>query len=233
MQYWLWIQCLIVLGYFVLTVLFWGGMVILFLSMATVPLFIFFRLEHIAMARGFVTNSDVRKIATSLLWIGILLAVLPYVLTEIYWHTKETFFGPGRTHLFWEFGRIAFAVTGVSLAWVTRIVVRPRHEGAPKLISSFTSVVVETRPTLWPLKLYCLAILAMFLTLGLAFGVAALLLIFGGYTSAEIWDEPSYTLQYTMLVGGFLLSLVPVYYMTCLWWRKVALATALASDDDG
>jgi len=59
-------------------------MAILFLPMVIVPLFIFFRLEHLAMGNGFVRQTDLRLLTVFLVWIGVLLVVLPYTLTEIF-----------------------------------------------------------------------------------------------------------------------------------------------------
>ena len=80
------------------------------------------------------------------------------------------------------------------------------------------------------MKFTCTAILAMFITLGLTLGLGALLVLLGGYTYFEIFDEPSLTLQYLMLIGGLILSIVPVYYLTCSWWSRVALTAAVVSD---
>ena len=236
MRFWLAIQCAIVLGYFVLALLFWGNLAILFLSMALVPLFVFFRLEHIAMATGIVERGDLRVVSVFLLWIGVLLAVLPYVFTEIYWHAKELLFQPGQTHMFWEFGRIVFVASGVVVVLVASVIpwlkLINRHKGTLTLLSSYNLVVCDLNSAYSLFKTMCVSILAMVLTFGLVTGIAALLVWFGGYTSAEVFDEPSLTLQYQMMIGGFLLSLVPVYFMTHLW-RQDALVRALASDAAG
>lgn len=235
MKLWLGIQIFIVLGYFALTLLFWGDIAILFLSMATVPLFIFIRMEYLAMLSGLVARSDFQVVSLFLLWLGVLLVVLLYLLTEAYWHSKELLFQPGRGNLFWEIGRIAFVVTGISLAWRASVVARSylqnRHEGVRTLVSSFNSVVFGSNvQKSSPMKLAYVAILAMILTGGLAFGVGALLVWFGGYSMVEIFDEPTIGMQHLMMIGGFLLGLFPVYFMTSLWWRHDLLASALQSE---
>lgn len=80
-----------------------------------------------------------------------------------------------------------------------------------------------------PFKLVGIAILAMFLALGLAFAIGTVLVWFGGYSSAEVFDYPSLTLQYQLTTAGFLLVLVPTYILTCLWWRRDVLANALTN----
>lgn len=69
----------------------------------------------------------------------------------------------------------------------------------------------------------------MFLALGLAFAIGAVLVWFGGYSSAEVFDYPSLTVQYQLMIGGFLLMLVPAYILTCLWWRRDTLVTTLTN----
>lgn len=231
MRMWLGIQSAIVLAYFALTLLFWGEFAILYLSMALVPLFIFMRVERLAMSSGIVMRSDVQVVSLFLLWVGVLLAVIPYVMTELYWHTKELLFQPGRGNLFWEFGLIIFVVSGIHLAWFGSLglwtSLKNRHKGVQTLLSSFNSVVFGSLKS--PTKIACIAILAMILTGGLVLGVGALLVWFGGYSMVAVFNEPSTRLQYLMVVGGFLLALFPVYYMTRLWWRHDLLAMALAS----
>ncbi|MCY3541010.1 MAG: hypothetical protein OXH31_03775 [Gammaproteobacteria bacterium] len=231
MKTWLLIQSVIALGYFALTVLFWGAMAILFLPMVLVPLFIFFRLEHLANTNKLLGQIDLRLLTAFLIWIGVLLAVLPYVLSEIFWFAKELFFTPGRSNLFWMLGWVAFVVAGVQLAWTATLIpwtiLKKRHNGLLTLTSSFNSVVnVSGRP----FKLVGVAILAMFLALGLAFAIGTVLVWIGGYSTAEVFDYPSLTLQYQLTTAGFLLVLVPTYVLTHLWWRRELLAHALQAN---
>ena len=234
MKLWLGIQIFIVLGYFALTFLFWGNIAILFLSMAIVPLFIFIRMEHLAMVSGLAVRNDFKVVSIFTLWLGVLLVVFPYLLTEIYWHTKELFFQLGRGNLFWEFGRIAFVVTGVSLAWGVSVVpwtsLKNRHKGVVTLTSSFNSVVLGSNLPKRPMKLTIIVILAMTLTVGLGIGMGALLVWFGGYSMAAIFYEPTLVVQRLIMIGGLLLGLFPICFMTSLWWRKAQLVSALESD---
>lgn len=230
MRIWLGIQGAIVLAYFALTFLFWGEYVILFLSIALVPLFIFMRVERLAMVSEIVVSGDFQVVSLFLLLIGVLLAVIPYVMTELYWQLKELFFQPGRGNLFWGFGLIVFVVTGIHLAWFGSLGLwtsfKNRHKGVQTLLSAFNSIVLAKRP----MKITFVAILAMILTAGLGFGVGALLVWFGGYSISEIFYEPTIGMRRLMIIGGFLLGLFPVYFVTSLWWRKAQLASALESD---
>lgn len=234
MRMWLGTQFLIVIAVFTLAIVLWGNLIVLVLSMATVPLIMLARLQMIALARERVKRSDLRVVAAFMVWCGIALVVIPYVLTEGYWLIKESFFGLGR-NFFWELGRITFVVSGVLVIWLSFSVlvwtrVRSQHAGVQKLQSNFITHIGDITSLWQRMKFACLAILAMFITFGLTLGIGALLVLLGGYTSFEIFDEPSLTLQYLMLIGGLILSLFPVYYLTCVWWSKDALATTLVSD---
>lgn len=235
MRKWLGTQFLIVVAFSVLAFVLWGNVIVFFLSMATVPLIILARLQMIALARDQVRISDLRVVAAFLVWCGIALVVTPYVLTEAFWLIKESFFGLGRFNLFWELGRIAFVVIGVLIIWLSFSVdvwatVRNQHLGVEKLQSSFIAHIgVDT--SIWKrMKFTALAILAMFITLGLTLGMGVLLVLLGGYSSVEIFDEPSLMLQHSMLTGGLIFSIFPVYWLTYVWWSKDVLATALVSD---
>lgn len=234
MRVWIGTQFLIVVAFFALAIVLWGNLTVLVLSMATVPLIMLARLQMIALARDRVKRSDLRVVAAFLVWCGVVLVVIPYVLTAGYWLVKESFFGLGR-NFFWELGRITFVVCAVLIIWLSFSVlvwdrVRSQHAGVQKLQSNFISHIGEITSLSKRMKFTCLAILAMFLTLGLTVGIGALLVLLGGYSSIEIFDEPSLTLQYLMLIGGLILSLFPVYYLTCVCWSKDALTTTLVSD---
>ena len=196
--------------------------------MFVVSLFIFFRLEYLAMTNAFLSRIDIRLLTVFLVWIGVLLAVLPHTLTEIFWFARELFFQPGRSNLFWMLGWVVFVATGIQLAWIATLIpwtkLKNRHRGLLTVLSSFNSVVnISGRP----FKLVGVAILAMFLALGLAFAIGAVLVWFRGYSSTEVFDNPSLMLQYQLTTAGFLLVLVPAYVLTCLWWRRDVLVTAL------
>lgn len=234
MRMWLGTQFLIVIAVFALAIVLWGNLIVLILSMATVPLIMLARLQMIALAGDKVKRSDLRVVAAFLVWCGIALVVIPYVLTEGYWLVKESLFGPGRNFI-WELGRIVFIVSGVSIIWLSFSAlvwakVRSQHAGVQKLQSNFFTHIGEITSLSKRMKFTCTAILAIFITLGLTLGLGALLVLLGGYTSFEIFDEPSLTLQHLMLISGLILSILPVYYLTCVWWSKDALATALVSD---
>ena len=234
MRMWLGTQFLIVIAVVALAIVLWGNLIVLILSMATVPLIMLARLQMIALAGDKVKRSDLRVVAAFLVWCGIALVVIPYVLTEGYWLVKESLFGPGRNFI-WELGRIVFIVSGVSIIWLSFSAlvwakVRSQHAGVQKLQSNFITHIGEITSLSKRMKFTCIAIIAMFITLGLTLGLGALLVLLGGYTSFEIFDEPSLTLQYLILIGGLILSLFPVYYLTCVWWSKEVLAATLVSD---
>lgn len=237
MRYWLGTQYLIVIGYSVLTLVFWGPMAVLAVAIVTVPLIAFFRLQHEAIRRDIVATEDIRMIALFLLILGFLLAVVPFVLSEIYWLSKETLFDLGRGNLFWLIGRNAFVVLGVSIPfmWCARIfrsiIGRNGPEGVHRLKSSFMAVVWLLGVLSKPFRFVGIAVLAMLLVLGFAFGIGGLLIVFDGYTAAETFVEPSLWVEFIMMVGGLLLSLTPVFYLTFWWWPKDVLAYVLVGEN--
>ena len=228
---------MIVIGYSVLTLFFWGPMAVLAVGIVTVPLIAFFRLQHEAMRRDIVAREDIWVIAVFLLLLGFLLAVVPFVLSEFYWFTKETLFDQGRGNLFWLIGRNAFVVLGVSIpfTWCTRIfrsiIERNGPEGVHRLKSSFMAVVWLLGVLSKPYKFVGIVVLALLLVIGFAFGIGGLLIVFGVYTTAETFFEPSPWVEFIMMVGGLLLSLTPIFYLTFWWWPKDMLADALVGED--
>ena len=237
MRSWLGTQYLIVIGYSVLTLIFWGPMAILAVAIVTVPLIAFFRLQHEAMRRGIVASEDFRVIAVFLLLLGALFAVIPFVLSEIFWFTKESLFDQGRGNLFWVLGRNALIVFAVYplFTWCTRIfqlvVERNGPEGVQQLKSSFVAVVWLLGILSRPIKFVGIVVLAMLLVLGFAFGIGGLLIVFGIYSVVETFVAPSFLVEYTMMVGGLLLSLTPIFYLTFWRWSKDVLADALVGED--
>lgn len=237
MRYWLGTQYLIVIGYYVLTLFFWGPMAVLAVAIVTVALIAFFRLQHEAMRRGIIAREDGRMIAVFLLLLGFLLAVVPFVLSETYWLTKEKLFDQGRGNLFWVIGRNALVVFCVSIpfVWCTRIfgsiVERNGLWGVQRLKSSFLAVVYLLGVLSKPFKFVGIVVLAMLLVLGFAFGIGGLLIVFGGYTAVETFVEPRLWVEFIMMVGGLLLSLTPIFYLTFWWWSKDMLVDALAGED--
>lgn len=237
MRSWLGTQYLIVIGYSVLTLFLWGPMVVLAIAIVSVPLSAFFRLQHEAMRRGIVAREALRVITVFLLLLGALIAVLPFVLSEIFWFTKETLFDQGRESLFWRMGRNAFVVIGIYIpyAWCTRIfqsiVERKGPEGVQQLKSSFLAVVWLMGILSKPFKFVGIVVLALLLVVGVAFGIGGLLILLGIYSAVETFVEPSLRVEYTMMVGGLLLSLTPIFYLTFWWWSKDVLADALVGED--
>lgn len=212
-------------------------MAVLAVAIVIVPLIAFFRLQHEAMRRGIVAREDVRLITVFLLLLGFVLAVVPFVLSEIYWLIKETLFDQGRGNLFWLIGRNALVVFGVSIpfVWCTRIfgsiIERNRLEGVQRLKSSFLAVVYLLGILSRPVKFVGIVVLACVLVVGVAFGIGGLLIVFGIYTVAETFFEPSLWVEFIMMVGGLLLSLIPIFYLTFWWWSKDVLVDALVGED--
>ena len=150
MRQWLGTQLLIVIAVFALAIVLWGNLIVLILSMATVPLILLARLQMIALARERVKRSDLRMVAAFLVWCGIALVVIPYVLTEGYWLVKESLLGPGRNFI-WELGRIVFIVSGVSIIWLSFSAlvwakVRSQHAGVQKLYGRTFLLISERSP---------------------------------------------------------------------------------------
>lgn len=234
---WITIQYLIVIAYFIFTVLVWGPMVVLALAIVTVPLIAFLRLEHTAVRLGIATQEDLRTLAVVFLVLGSFLAVLPYILSEMYWFLKEALFGVGRANLFWLTGRNAFiiVVIPVPIAWCYRTfksrVARAGSEGLQRLQSSFVAVVWLLGILSRPYKFIGLVVLANFFVVGFAFGIGGVLVLFGNYSLEQTFFEPSIRIEFFMMVCGLLISLVPIYFLTCWWWKKESLVEAFVGHE--
>ena len=76
--------------------------------------------------------------------------------------------------------------------------------------------------------------LPLILAMGLAVVVAISFVLFGDFSWAEIFGEASndlaVELEYAIGVGGLLLSFIPMYYLTRLWWSRDTLTKALAKE---
>lgn len=150
MRQWLGTQFLIIVAIFALAIVLWGNLIVLILSMATVPLIMLARLQMIALAGDKVKRSDLRVVAAFLVWCGVALVIIPYVLTGAYWLVKESFFGLGRNFI-WELGRIVFIVSGVSIIWLSFSAlvwakVRSQHAGVQKLYGRTFLLISERSP---------------------------------------------------------------------------------------
>lgn len=228
MRFWLATQYLIVIGYFLLTLFLWGPMAALALSFVTVPLIAFFRLELVAVRTCLVTQGDLQSLALFLLTLGGSLAVLPFVLSEIF----ESLFGVGHENLFW----VIVVVVGnlFLITWCMRnfksSFVRTGHEGVLRLYSSFVAVVYLMDILSRPIKFTGLLTLAMTLWFGFACGIGGLLVLFGVRSVEETFIAPNLSMEYSMTIGGFLLSLIPIFYLTFWWWSKEALTEALVGE---
>ena len=228
MKTWLLIQAVTALGYFALAALFFGTMAFVFLPAALIPLLIFYRLEYLATTNGILEQIDLRLLTAFLAWVGVLLVVIPYALTEIFWFAKEFFFQPGRSNLFWSLGWIAFVTIGVQFAWTATLnpwtKIKKRHNALLTLTRSFNSITnVPGRP----IKIVSVAFVAVVIWLGFTTAIAAALVWLGGYSSAEVFDDPGLVLQYQLMTAGLLLTSVPAYGLACYSWQRDVLVNAL------
>ena len=236
MRLWIGIQILLVLMFFALATVIWGPLTPLFLSVLIFPLVMFARVQHTIWTSGVAVTNDFRVVALFLAWCGLCFVVLPVGLQALFWQIKENLLGIQRNDAFWTFGRLTFIATGVALTWSGVFVfskLRTRYAPVEKIRSNYFSALLRGILCVVdkPFKCTCITCLTIFLTLALAFCFGTLLFVFGGFSAAEIYEEPTVGLQYTMVGGGFLLTLILVYYLTLLWWPRASLTTSIVSDD--
>ncbi len=232
MRYWLGFHLLIVLGYFALAFVLWGPYAMVGLSLSTGLLCIYFRTAFAVLSRELMHKKDLWVVAKFLLCLGILLVVLPYLLNELISYLEGVIFGPDGITV--ELVRVAFVGAGVgfvySLLFIRWVRSRSRSVGVQTLHKAFFAVV--SKSTL--IKALGLFVLPIFLALGLAVVVAISFVLFGDFSWTEILGEASVDLavelEYAFMVGGLLLSFIPMYYLTCLWWSRDTLTTALAKE---
>lgn len=232
MRYWLGFHLLIVLGYFGLAFAFWGPYVMVGLSLSTGLICIYFRVELAALSRDMMHKKDLWVVTTVLLFLGILLVVLPYLLNELFSYLKGVIFRSDRINV--ELIRVAFVGAGVgvvySLLFIRWVRSRSRSVGVQTLHKAFFAVVGKSTFV----KALGLFFLPLILAIGLAVVVAISFVLFGDFSWGEIFGEASVDLavelEYAFLVGGVLLSFIPMYYLTRLWWSRDTLTEALAKE---
>ncbi|MXZ56184.1 MAG: hypothetical protein F4Z14_08450 [Gammaproteobacteria bacterium] len=125
---------------------------------------------------------------------------------------------------------------GIVLTWSGVVFwrkLRIRYTGVSTISSSYLRALLSGAESVLekPFKLFGLILLAPVLTIGLAFGIGVLLMVFAGFTAVEVIEEPSLRLQYALVGGGFLLSFITIYILTVLCWSKTSLAPVLEDDD--
>ena len=238
MRLWIGMQLWIVLVFFALATIIWTPSVIVVLSLFTFPLVMLVRVQHAISASGLSEPRDFRVVALFLAWCGLCNVVFPFVLQELYWLIKDSLFGTGRNDSLWSwiFEQSTFVAIGVALTCcgvIVWVVLRNRDATVEEIRSSYFSSLLRgfLSVVAKPIKFLSVAVFTPLLTLALAFSFGTLLFVFGGFSASEIYEEPSINLQYTMLVGGFLLTIIAIFFLTVLWWPRESLASAIEVND--
>ncbi|MCY3628363.1 MAG: hypothetical protein OXG88_12105 [Gammaproteobacteria bacterium] len=232
---WIKIQYLIVALYFALAIVIWGMIdwpsLILFFGLFALPLFLFFRLQHLANTRRLLSKKSLQTISLCLLFIGFFFVVLTAILKLTYWVILDSLFGVNqdKQHILWAIGQGVFLVLGFIIVaslvmhwWLHKF----SDEEVRSELRELGGIIFELLK-IWKVVLFCIFTMLITVLSFCAFG--GLCVLFELYSFSEVfdtWDAGNESKRYVLPLGTFVLSLVPIYYLSHLMYPKVQL-TAL------